>query len=61
MYKYAVCNSENLCVDIIEVSDIDTLDGYQLPEGQCSLIISNSWANEAQIGLYFNPITFEFS
>jgi hypothetical protein len=38
MYKYAVVNFENLVIDIITVSDMHTLDGYQLPEGQCALI-----------------------
>ena len=57
MFKYAVLNSDNLCIDIIEVSNRDTFDGYELPQEQCSLIISTQWENEAQIGLHFNPFT----
>lgn len=38
MYKYAVVDFRNIVVDIITVSDMNTLDGYSLPEGPCALI-----------------------
>jgi hypothetical protein len=38
MYKYAVVEEFGNVIDIITVSDMDTLDGYQLPDGPCSLI-----------------------
>jgi hypothetical protein len=60
MKKYAVVNWEYICVDIIEVSNIDTLDGYELPEGPCILVPSGVWSNEAQIGLHFNSETNSF-
>ena len=60
MFKYAVLDSEALCIDIIEVLDRDTLDGYQLPVGECALIYSLNWGNEAQIGLHFNYETNQF-
>ena len=60
MITYAVINWENKCVDIIEVSNIDTLDGYQLPEGQCILFPSKNWVNQAEVGLYFDGLTNSF-
>lgn len=60
MIRYAVINWENKCIDIINVENIDTLDGYELPEGECALIASKNWANEAQIGLYFDGLTNTF-
>jgi hypothetical protein len=41
MYKYAVVEQFGSVIDIITVSDMHTLDGYNLPDGPCSLIILN--------------------
>ena len=38
MYKYAVVNEFGSVIDIITVSNVDTLDGYQLPDEPCALI-----------------------
>jgi hypothetical protein len=38
MYKYAVVEEFGNVIDIITVSDMNTLDGYQLPKGPCALI-----------------------
>ena len=60
MYRYAVINWENKCVDIIDVEDIHTLDGYELPEGPCALVATDNWENEAGVGLYFDGLTNTF-
>ena len=38
MIKYALINEEYVVIDLLEVMDRDTLDGYVLPEHQCALI-----------------------
>jgi hypothetical protein len=38
MYKYAVVDYRSIVIDVITISDMNTLDGYQLPEGECALI-----------------------
>ena len=60
MTTYAVINWESICVDIIEVANTDTLDGYELPEGPCGLVPSYNWANDAFIGAHFNSDTNTF-
>lgn len=42
MTKYALINEQSIVVDILEVSDKHTLDGYILPEYQCALININT-------------------
>lgn len=57
MYKYAILNSDNVIIDIIEVTDKDTLDNYQLPDGPC--IAYPTWKTEQELsaGMVWNPIT----
>jgi hypothetical protein len=38
MIKYALIDEENKVIDLLEVENIYTLDGYILPEHQCALI-----------------------
>ncbi len=38
MTKYALINEESIVIDLLEVENIDSLDGYVLPEHQCALI-----------------------
>lgn len=42
MYKYAVVEEFGSVIDIITVSDMNTLDGYTLPDGPCTLVILNA-------------------
>lgn len=53
MYKYAVVEEFGSVIDIITVSDMHTLDGYNLPSGPCSLIILNE-REEPIIGQTYN-------
>lgn len=38
MTKYALINEEAIVIDLLEVENIENLDGYVLPEHQCGLI-----------------------
>lgn len=38
MTKYALINEEGVVIDLLQVENIETLDGYVLPEHQCGLI-----------------------
>ncbi len=59
MIKYALINEENIVIDLLEVMDIDTLDGYQLPEHQCALVnITNSEA--PSLGQIWNAFENKF-
>jgi hypothetical protein len=42
MTKYALLNEEGIVIDLLEVENIETLDGYVLPEHQCALININN-------------------
>lgn len=59
MYKYAVVEEFGSVIDIITVSDMHTLDGYNLPDGPCSLIILNE-RDEPIIGQEYNPLLDKF-
>lgn len=52
MIKYAVVDYRNIVIDIITVSDMNTLDGYELPIEQCALICIND--RTALIGQTYN-------
>ena len=41
MKKYALIDEERIVIDLLEVENIDTLDGYVLPEHECALIYIN--------------------
>ena len=42
MIKYAVVTTDNnKVVDVIEVENTTTLDGYSLPDGACMLVYLN--------------------
>jgi hypothetical protein len=59
MRKYALINEESIVIDLLEVENIDTLDGYVLPEHQCALInITNTEA--ALLGQVYNSETNQF-
>ena len=59
MIKYALINEEGIVIDLLEVEDINTLDGYQLPEHQCALInITNTEA--PLLGQVYNFETNQF-
>lgn len=67
MYKYAVVEEFGNVIDIITVSDMNTLDGYTLPEGPCTLVILNAetygWGTnkiEPSIGAKYNPLEDKF-
>lgn len=59
MYKYAVVEEFGSVIDIITVSDMHTLDGYNLPDGPCSLIILNE-REEPTIGQTYNASVDKF-
>jgi hypothetical protein len=45
MTKYALINEERIVIDLLQVENIETLDGYVLPEHQCALVnITNTEA-----------------
>jgi hypothetical protein len=45
MTKYALIDEESIVIDLLEVENIDSLDGYVLPDHQCGLInITNTEA-----------------
>jgi hypothetical protein len=45
MTKYALINEERIVIDLLQVENIETLDGYILPEHQCALVnITNTEA-----------------
>lgn len=67
MYKYAVVEEFGSVIDIITVSDMNTLDGYNLPEGPCTLVILNGemhgWGankDEPTIGAKYNFLEDKF-
>lgn len=59
MYKYAVVEEFGSVIEIITVSDMHTLDGYNLPDGPCSLILLNDRI-EPNVGQTYNPIEDKF-
>jgi len=59
MTKYALINEQSEVIDLLEVENIHTLDGYILPEHQCSLI--NITDSEApSLGKVWNPYENKF-
>jgi hypothetical protein len=59
MRKYALINEESVVMDLLEVENIETLDGYVLPEHQCALI--NITHTEAPLlGQIYNHNTNQF-
>lgn len=59
MTKYALINEESIVIDLLEVNDINTLDGYILPAHQCALI--NITDSEApSLGKVWNPYENKF-
>lgn len=59
MTKYALINEQSIVIDLLEVENIDTLDGYELPEHQCALIYINNM-EAPSIGQTWNPYTNKF-
>lgn len=60
MIKYALINEEGIAIDLLEVENIETLDGYVLPEHQCALInITNTQA--PLLGQVYNFETNQFN
>ena len=59
MIKYALIDEESKVIDLLEVLDRDTLDGYVLPEHQCALInITNT--ETPLIGQLYNHLEDKF-
>lgn len=59
MTKYALINEEGTVIDLLQVENIETLDGYVLPEHQCGLInITNTQA--PLLGNVYNFETNQF-
>lgn len=59
MTKYALIDEENKVIDLIEVENIETLDGYVLPPHQCALInITNIEA--PLVGQVYNHLENKF-
>ena len=59
MTKYALINEEGIVIDLLEVENIETLDGYVLPEYACGLInITN--AKAPLLGQIYNHNTNQF-
>jgi hypothetical protein len=59
MIKYALINKESIVIDILEVIDRDTLDGYVLPEYECALIYINDMQTPS-IGQVWNAYENKF-
>jgi hypothetical protein len=59
MIKYALINEEYVVIDLLEVMDRDTLDGYVLPEHQCALIYINNMETPS-IGQVWNSYENKF-
>jgi hypothetical protein len=59
MTKYALINEKNIVIDLLEVENIDTLDGYVLPEHECALIYINDM-EIVKLGEVWNPYTNKF-
>lgn len=50
MTKYALINEQNEVIDLLEVENIHTLDGYILPQHQCALIRINDLEIQPVLG-----------
>jgi hypothetical protein len=59
MIKYALIDEESKVIDLLEVLDRDTLDGYVLPEHQCALIYINNMETPS-IGQVWNSYENKF-
>ena len=60
MTKYALINEQNEVIDLLQVENIHTLDGYILPEHQCALIKINDFEIEPVLGQKWIPETNKF-
>jgi hypothetical protein len=60
MKEYAIINWEKKVVDIIQVENTNTLDGYILPEGEVIAFPTYKVAYPIQIGMTYEPSTEMF-